>query len=185
MSFEFSAVELPGPMLVTRTVHEDDRGLFSEVFKQSVFAANGVVRRVDQVSRCRSRQNVLRGLHYQLNPNAQGKLIEAVGGSVFDVAVDIRRGSPHYGKWVGRVLSADDNAMFWIPEGFAHGYCAMSETVEIAYYSTAEWAPDCERGILWSDPAIGIEWPVHSPVMSAKDEQWPLLENADNNFVLD
>ena len=130
----------------------------------------------------RSRQGFLRGLHYQKHPKAQGKLLTVLRGEIFDVAADIRKGSPTYGQWVGLTLSADNFRMLYIPVGFAHGFCVLSDEAVLSYKATEEYAPDLERGIVWNDPDIGIHWPVANPVLSAKDAQLPQLREADNNF---
>ncbi len=128
-------------------------------------------------------RGVLRGLHYQKPPQAQGKLVMVLSGEVFDVAVDIRRGSPTYGRWVGETLSAENGRMLWIPVGFAHGFCVLSERADVVYLVTAEYAPDLDRGIRWNDPEIGIRWPVDEPLLSPKDARLPLLREADQDFV--
>ena len=183
MPFQHEKLAIPDVVIVTPNVYSDQRGQFWEVFKNSDFQSFGIDVQVKQISQSRSRKNVLRGLHYQLNPKAQGKLVRVVAGEVFDVAVDIRPGSRHYGKWVGQVLSAREGRLLWIPEGFAHGYCALSEDAEMIYYCGEEWAPDLERGIRWNDPDIGIVWPVQTPIVASKDAAWPRMAQADNNFV--
>jgi dTDP-4-dehydrorhamnose 3,5-epimerase len=124
----------------------------------------------------------LRGLHYQKHPRAQGKLVRVVQGEIFDVVVDLRKGSPTYGRWVGVTLSGKSFQMLYVPVGFAHGFCVLSETADVFYKVTAEYAPDLARGVLWSDPALGIEWPITDPVLSAADSKLPLLAQADHNF---
>jgi len=125
---------------------------------------------------------VLRGLHYQMHPKAQGKLVMALTGEIYDVALDIRTGSPTYGRWVGATLSADRFNMLYIPVGFAHGFCVLSERADVLYKTTDEYAADLDRGIRWDDPQIGIDWPIAGPILSAKDAQLPLLRDAENNF---
>ena len=134
-----------------------------------------------QDNHSRSRKGVLRGLHYQLPPHAQGKLVRVIGGRVFDVAVDIRRSSPTFGKWVGVELSAENRRQLWIPPGFAHGFLVLSEWADFLYKTTAYYAPQSDRGLRWNDPDIGIAWPGTGvfPLLSAKDESAPLLANAD------
>jgi dTDP-4-dehydrorhamnose 3,5-epimerase len=183
MPFEFRRLRIPEVVLVTVRKFEDDRGFFMETYKRSVFAANGVNGVFVQDNYARSQRGVLRGLHYQLNPCAQGKLVAVVQGEAFDVAVDIRKGSPTYGQWVGEVLSAENGRMLYIPAGFAHGYCVLSDAADIAYKATAEYSPDLDRGVLWNDPAIGIDWPVRNPILSPRDAELPQLEDADNNFT--
>ncbi len=135
-----------------------------------------------QLSRSRSQRGVLRGLHYQKRPKPQAKLISVMLGEIFDVAVDIRRGSPTYGSWISAVLSGNDDRMLYVPEGFAHGFCVLSDQAEILYALAAESDPVLDRGILWNDPRIGVSWPLESPILSQKDSSLPLLEAADNNF---
>ena len=182
MSFNFKKLIVPDVVLIEPRVYADSRGFFVEVLKASEFQAHGIPSVFVQVNHSKSQKNVLRGLHYQLNPLAQGKLISVVQGEIFDVAVDIRRGSPSYGKWVGEGLSETNRKMLYVPPGFAHGFCVLSDEAQIIYYCSKEYAPDMERTILWNDPAIGIIWPVKNPVMSAKDIDGNLLADTDNNF---
>ncbi len=132
-----------------------------------------------------SSRGVVRGLHYQMYPHSQGKLVRVVRGEVFDVAVDMREGSPWYGKWVGRILSADNKLSLYVPPGFAHGFCVVSEMAEFHYKCSGYYSPEHERGIIWNDPAVGISWPIDpaDAVLSDKDARNPLLADADNNFV--
>jgi dTDP-4-dehydrorhamnose 3,5-epimerase len=130
----------------------------------------------------RSAKGVLRGLHYQKAPKAQGKLVMAMQGSIYDIAVDIRKGSPFYGKWTGVELSAENRLMFYVPPGFAHGFQVLSDTADVMYKCTDEYSPAEDRGIIWNDPDINIAWPLNDPVLSGKDKVHPLLREADNNF---
>ena len=182
MPFSFRRLEIPDVVLITPSVSEDGRGFFAETFKRSEFRKNGITGDFVQDNHSKSKKGVVRGLHYQLNPAAQGKLVRVARGAVLDVAVDIRRGSPHYGKWVAEMLSAGNRRMLWLPAGFAHGICALEEGTEVLYKVTAEYSPGHERGILWNDPSIGITWPVAKPFLSAKDAALPLLKDAENNF---
>ena len=184
MSFNFKRLAVPDVVLAEPIIFSDQRGFFMEVYKKSDYGKWGITKPIVQISHSRSRKNVLRGLHYQLNPGAQGKLIRVIVGKIFDVAVDIRKGSPYYGKWAGEVLNAEEKRLLWIPEGFAHGYCVLSDAAEVIYYCTNEWAPQYERGIRWNDPAINIIWPLQHPILSQKDSIWPSLEQADNNFEI-
>jgi dTDP-4-dehydrorhamnose 3,5-epimerase len=127
---------------------------------------------------------VLRGLHYQKDPFAQGKLIRCMNGSIFDVAVDIRSGSPFYSKWVRVELNDENNFILYVPPGFAHGFLVLTDTAEVAYKCTKEYSPEHDRGIIWNDPDIAIDWPVSSPLLSDKDSRHPLLKNVDNDFVI-
>ncbi|MGZ4968300.1 MAG: dTDP-4-dehydrorhamnose 3,5-epimerase, partial [Methylobacter sp.] len=158
-----------------------DRGFFFESFNRRQFAEL-TGRDVDfvQDNHSRSVKNVLRGLHYQVR-QPQGKLVRVVQGTVFDVAVDIRKSSPTFGQYVGVELSAENKRMFWVPEGFAHGFVVLSDIAEFLYKTTDYWAPEFERSIAWNDPAIGIQWPIQDdPVLSAKDQQGKLLAEAEH-----
>lgn len=166
-------------MILEPNVFTDDRGLLFESFNQRAFEqATGLTATFVQDNHSQSRRGVLRGLHYQLPPTAQGKLVRVVAGSVFDVAVDIRRQSPTFGKWVGEMLSAENKKQMWIPTGFAHGFLALTDDVEILYKVTDFHSPSDARSIAWNDPLIGIKWPVQgAPILSTKDkEALPLRE---------
>ena len=153
-----------------------------ETYRETQFAENGIAAIFVQDNYSHSAGRVLRGLHYQKNPGAQGKLVMVIAGEVFDVAVDIRRGSPTYGEWIGEILSAENRQMLYVPPGFAHGFCVLSEQADFIYKVTAEFAPDLDRGIVWNDADINIKWPVEKPYLSAKDENLPCLQDADINF---
>jgi dTDP-4-dehydrorhamnose 3,5-epimerase len=183
MPFDFKRMEIPDVVLIVPKVFGDERGFFSELYKQSEFKQFGIDNKIVQVNHSKSKKNVLRGLHYQLNPRAQGKLVGVIAGEIFDVGVDIREGSPTFGKWVGEYLSSGNKKMLYIPEGFAHGFCVMSEYTEFIYFCTAEYSSNLDRGVLWNDPSININWPVENPLLSAKDENQPDLENAEINFT--
>jgi dTDP-4-dehydrorhamnose 3,5-epimerase len=167
---------IPDVLLLTPKVFEDDRGFFYESFNQKVFE-EAVGRPVTfvQDNHSKSAKGVLRGLHYQLPPKAQGKLVRVVRGAVFDVAVDIRRDSPTFGKWVSAELSEENRAQLWIPEGFAHGFMALREQTEMLYKATNFYLPKVEGGILWNDPGLGINWPYSKPSLSTRDGNWPNL----------
>jgi dTDP-4-dehydrorhamnose 3,5-epimerase len=162
---------IPDVVLFEPKVFGDDRGYFFESFNQRIFEeATGLKRDFVQDNHSRSQRRVLRGLHYQLPPKAQGKLVRVVQGEVFDVAVDLRKSSATYGKWVGDILSAENKKQMWIPEGFAHGFLTLSDTAEFLYKTTDYYAPECERSILWNDVHINIVWPiVGEPRLAAKD----------------
>ena len=159
---------LPGVLLIEPVVHRDARGFFVETWHAERYAEAGVPSRFVQDNHSRSARGTLRGLHAQLN-RPQGKLVRVSHGEVYDVAVDIRRGSPHFGRWVGATLSAENFHQLWIPEGFAHGFCVTSETAELQYKCTDLYDPTGDITIAWNDPAIGIDWPVDEPLLSAKD----------------
>ncbi len=183
MPFQFRRLALPDILLVEARIIKDDRGFFQEMFKASAYAANGAPAVFVQDNHSRSQRGVLRGLHYQLEPQAQGKLVMAVRGAIFDVAVDIRRGSPTFGRWVGEELSDQNGRQLYVPPGFAHGFCVLSEEVDIWYKTTSEYAASAERGLRWNDPAVGVAWPVAAPSLSPKDAQMPLLADIETNFV--
>lgn len=174
-------LHIPELILFTPKVFGDERGFFLESFNQEKFAAlSGIHAYFVQDNHSKSQQGVLRGLHYQLPPKAQGKLVRVTRGEVFDVAVDIRKNSPTFGQWAGVVLNAEKKQQLWIPEGFAHGFLTLSETVEFLYKTTDYYAPEFERCIAWDDESIGIEWPLSStPVLSPKDQHGQLLSKAE------
>lgn len=166
---------IPDVVLIEPKVFGDERGFFYESFNQAAFnEATGLDMTFVQDNHSKSAQNVLRGLHYQLPPKAQGKLVRALVGEVFDVAVDIRMNSPTFGRWVGERLSAANRRQMWIPPGFAHGFVVLSESAEFLYKTTNYYAPECERSISWNDPALRIEWPLMGePLLSGKDQRAP------------
>lgn len=167
---------LPDVVRIEYTRHGDERGWFAEVYKESAFGANGIVARFRQDNHSRSAERgTLRGLHYQLAPFAQGKLIRVLSGEIFDVAVDLREGSVTFGRWASTVLSAAESAMLWIPEGFAHGFQTLVPDTNVVYKTTAEYSNPHERGVRWDDPTLGIPWPIREPLLSPRDTQWPTL----------
>jgi dTDP-4-dehydrorhamnose 3,5-epimerase len=184
MPFQFDRLQIPDIILIEAKRFPDHRGFFMETYKRSEFAAHGIPHTFVQSNCSHSVRGVLRGLHYQKHPQAQGKLVTVLTGQIFDVAVDIRRGSPTYGRWVGEVLSAESGRMIYVPEGFAHGFCVLSQEADVLYMVTDEYARELERGIVWDDPEIGVQWPITNPVLSARDAQLPLLKDADNNFEI-
>ncbi|MEF9996928.1 MAG: dTDP-4-dehydrorhamnose 3,5-epimerase [Burkholderiaceae bacterium] len=178
---KFIDTAIPEVKLIEPAVFGDERGFFFESFNQAKFnAAIGYELGFVQDNHSRSVRGVLRGLHYQLPPHPQGKLVRVVVGEVFDVAVDIRRSSPTFGQWVGAVLSAENQRQLWVPPGFAHGFVTLSDSAEFLYKTTDVWFKDLERSIAWNDPAIGIEWPLaQAPTLSPKDAAADLLSQAD------
>ena len=173
---------LPEVLLIEPKVFGDERGFFAETWNQRSFdAAVGRETRFVQDNHSRSRRGVLRGLHYQRPPHAQGKLVRAVAGAVFDVAVDVRRESPNFGRWVGCELSATNHRQLWIPPGFAHGFLVLSESADFLYKTTDYYAPASEGCVRWDDPAIGIAWPALdvAPTLAAKDRDAPPLAQCD------
>ena len=184
MPFEFKRLEIPEVLLIEPRVFPDHRGIFWEAYKRSEFKTNGISARFAQDNYSRSVQGTLRGLHYQKLPEAQGKLVMVIQGEIFDVAIDIRKNSPTFGRWIGQVLSADNLRMLWIPVGFAHGFYILSAMATVVYkVAGGEYTPTLERGIIWNDPDIGICWPVEDPLLSEKDAVLPSLSEADNNFM--
>ena len=167
---------LPGVVIIEPQVFGDARGFFYESYNRAKYHEAGITRQFVQSNVSRSAKSVLRGLHYQ-SPNPQGKLVSVLEGEVFDVAVDIRRDSPTFGQWVGAMLTADNHRHFWIPEGFAHGFCVLSEFATFAYQCTALYDHAADASVRWNDPDIGIDWPVSSPLLSDKDEKAPLLKD--------
>lgn len=164
---------IPGLLILEPKVFGDDRGLFFESFNRKVFReATGIDAEFVQDNHSRSEKNVLRGLHYQVAPRAQGKLVRVVHGAVFDVAVDIRKDSPTFGRWVGETLSAENRKQMWIPAGFAHGFLTLTDSAEFLYKTTDYYSPDHECCIAWEDSEIGIGWPLteHGPILSGKDQ---------------
>jgi dTDP-4-dehydrorhamnose 3,5-epimerase len=176
---KFLPTELPGVVIIEPDVHKDARGFFLETFHEKKYADGKILGPFVQDNHSHSTKGTLRGLHAQLR-QPQGKLVRAVAGAMFDVAVDIRRGSPAFGRWVGVTLSGDNFRQLYIPPGFAHGFCVLSDEVDVEYKCTDFYDPAGEISVLWSDPRIGIEWPVASPSLSRKDaEARPLAELLD------
>ena len=166
-------------LLIEPTVFGDERGFFYESWNALGFEAAGIPANFVQDNHSRSARHVLRGLHYQIQ-QAQGKLVRAVVGEIYDVAVDIRRSSPHFGKWIGIHLSAENKRMAWVPPGFAHGFLVLSDVAEVLYKTTDYYAPEQERCIAWNDPALGIDWPIDTqPILAAKDAQGRSLRDAE------
>ncbi len=178
MPFQFTRLAVPDVILIEPRRHGDARGFFMETYKRSDFVANGIPEAFVQDNYSRSAKGVLRGLHYQLAPQAQGKLVTCIQGEVFDVAVDIRPDSPTFAKWVGVTLSSEQPRLMYIPPGFAHGFCVLSESADFSYKVTAEYSQAHERGVVWNDPQIAVVWPLAAPLLSGRDSQLPLLRDA-------
>lgn len=178
---QVTRLNIPDVILFTPNVFGDDRGYFYESFNQQIFEeSTGLKRTFVQDNHSKSQKSVLRGLHYQLPPKAQGKLVRVVQGEVFDVAVDIRKSSPTFGQWVGAKLSAENKQQMWIPEGFAHGFVTLSESAEFLYKTTDYYAPEYERCIAWNDANINVQWPLEDvPILSDKDKQGLSLNCAE------
>ncbi|MBN2433468.1 MAG: dTDP-4-dehydrorhamnose 3,5-epimerase [Acidobacteria bacterium] len=167
---------LPGVVLLEPVIHADSRGFFMETWHRLTFAGLGLDVTFVQDNLAESRPHVLRGLHYQY-PRQQGKLVQTLRGEIFDVAVDIRTGSPTFGKWEAFRLSAQNRRLLYIPEGFAHGYCVLGDTALVSYKCTEFYAPGDEGGIVWNDPALAIQWPIRQSFLSAKDQNLPRLRD--------
>ncbi|MCC4620676.1 dTDP-4-dehydrorhamnose 3,5-epimerase [Xanthomonas cassavae CFBP 4642] len=170
---------LPGCLLIEPAVFGDGRGYFFESWNAERFAKHGLPASFVQSNVSSSSKGVLRGLHYQW-PRPQGKLVSVLEGEVYDVAVDIRRGSPHFGQWVAALLSAENKRQFWIPEGFAHGFAVLSESALFSYLCTDVYIKEADASVRWDDAAIGIDWPITDPVLSAKDAAAPFLEDVSS-----
>ena len=175
MPFTFEKCKIEEVILITPKIFKDKRGFFFESFKQSEFSANGIIESFVQDNISRSSKGVLRGLHYQINPHAQGKLVRCLLGTIFDVAVDIRKNSATYRQWVGYELSDTNQQMLYIPAGFAHGFYTLSKSAEVLYKVTTEYNHNSERGIIWNDKELNIKWPSTNPLLSEKDNKLPRL----------
>ena len=183
---QIEALQIPDVKLLSPTIHRDARGFFSETYSARALAAAGIDGAFVQDNHSLSVETgVLRGLHFQIEPSAQGKLVRVVKGAIFDVAVDIRAGSPTYGRYVAATLSAANWRQLWIPEGFAHGFCTLEPDTEVVYKVTGYYAPECDRGLAWDDPALGIAWPVgrEAAILSEKDRRHPLLSELPQHFT--
>lgn len=178
MPFEFKRLGLGDVTLITPKVFGDSRGFFMESYQKSTFVNNGIKDDFNQDNHSKSTKGVLRGLHYQTNPKAQAKLVRCSNGKIFDVAVDIRKNSPSFGKWVGEILSEENKNMLYIPAGFAHGFVVLSDEAELLYKATNEYSPENDRGIRWNDPDINIDWGIDfEPLISEKDSKQPFLKD--------
>ena len=179
MPFQMRTTPIDGLLVIEPKVFADERGFFMESFKASDFAAFGITQDFVQDNHSKSRKGVIRGLHFQRAPYAQGKLVRVTRGRAWDVAVDLRKGSPTFGTWCAVELSADNHLLFWIPEGFAHGFLALEDDTELLYKCTAEYNPTSDGGVRWNDPDIGVAWPQIgvSPLISSKDAVLPLLKD--------
>ncbi len=179
---EIERLSIPDVLVIKPKRHRDDRGFFSETYRASAFEDAGIRDVFLQDNHARSTRGVLRGLHYQAPPRAQAKLVRVVQGDVFDVAVDLRVGSPTFGQWAGGALSGEDGVILYIPEGFAHGYVCVSERADLVYKVSNEFDAALDGGIAWDDPAIGIPWPVENPTLSERDLSLPGLDPATSPF---
>ena len=177
MPFSFKKLEIEDVILVTPQVFGDSRGFFMESYQKSVFEQNGIKDDFNQDNHSKSTKGVLRGLHYQTNPKAQAKLVRCPRGKIFDVAVDLRKNSPTFGKWVGEILSEENKNMLYIPAGFAHGFVVLSDEAELLYKASNEYSPQNDRGIRWNDHEINVDWRIDfEPLISEKDSKQPYLK---------
>lgn len=177
------STNLPGVKLIEPAVFGDHRGFFLESYNKQTFAAHGIHHDFIQDNHSLSAESgVLRGLHYQLAPKAQTKLVRVAAGAIYDVVVDIRHGSPTFGQWQGFILSAANKRQLLVPQGFAHGFCTIVPNSEVLYKVDALYSPEHDRGIAWNDPALAVDWPTSTPILSEKDTKHPVLADADYNF---
>nr|WP_237702072.1 dTDP-4-dehydrorhamnose 3,5-epimerase [Thermococcus sp. AM4] len=176
--FEFKRLEIPDVILIKPKVFGDERGFFMETYKKPDFESAGIKGEFVQDNHSRSRYGVLRGLHFQREPYAQAKIVRVVRGVIYDVAVDLRKNSPTFGKWVGVILSEFNKWQLYIPRGFAHGFLVLSDVADVIYKVDNVYAPDYEGGIIWNDPELDIDWPVDEPIVSEKDRKLPTLREA-------
>ena len=178
------ATKLEGLYFLEPKVHSDHRGFFMESYNSDKFSKLGLKYTIVQDNHSLSLQaGVLRGLHYQLNPKAQTKLVHVVSGAIYDVAVDIRKYSPTFGRWVGTILSAANKRQMLVPKGFAHGFCSLVENTQVLYKVDEYYSPEHDRGILWNDPELLIDWPITKPILSEKDNKHPLLKESEINYI--
>ena len=184
MSFIFKQLKIPDVISIMPHLFNDERGYFFENFNHFAFKQDKIDLNFIQENFSKSKKNVIRGLHFQKNPKAQAKLVTAVSGEIFDVAVDLRKNSPTFGKWVSEILSEINHKSLYIPEGFAHGFCVLSESATVMYKINQEYSPDHEQGIIWNDPDIDISWPISESIISEKDQNLPLFRNQTYDFVL-
>ncbi|WP_454193585.1 dTDP-4-dehydrorhamnose 3,5-epimerase [Paenibacillus sp. Marseille-Q7038] len=176
-------LKLDGATIIKPVVHGDNRGFFMESYNEQAFKHNGIHHIFIQDNHSLSAETgVLRGLHYQLNPKAQTKLVRVLSGAIYDVIVDIRKNSPTFGQWVGVILSEDNKHQLLVPKGFAHGFCTLVPNTQVLYKVDEYYSPENDRGIIWSDPSLGIDWPTTNPILSDKDKRHPLLKDAEINI---
>lgn len=184
MAVRFRETELPGVLICELHIFADDRGFFVETYHAEKYSAGGIRGQFVQDNFSHSKQAVLRGLHYQLH-RPQAKLVSAISGAIYDIAVDIRRGSPTFGCWAGTILSGENKRQLYIPEGFAHGFCVLSESADVVYKCTDVYDPKDDYGLLWNDPSFGIDWPVVEPLLSKKDAALPTIDAVPEEHLPD
>jgi len=183
MPFRFSPLSIPEVILIEPKIFSDERGIFFENFKVSNFTDNGIDTKFLQDNFSQSTKNVIRGLHFQIPPKAQAKFVSVLRGEILDVAVDIRKNSSTYGKWTSQILSENNHKSLYVPEGFAHGFCVLSEKASVHYKVSQEFSSEHERGINWCDSDLKIPWSIEKPIISKKDSVLPFLKNIDSYFV--
>ena len=183
MPFQFTRTAIADVIVIDPQVIPDQRGFFMETYKRSDFTAVGITDVFVQCNHSKSAKGILRGLHYQMQPKAQGKLMRALGGEIYDVAVDIRKGSPTFGKWCGIHLSEENKRQLFIPEGFAHGFLVLSQDTDVIYKCSEIYFQEDEHGVIWSDPQIGVEWPAQDPILSDKDKSFSRLSEIPENLL--
>ena len=181
MPFEFVKTKIPEIILIKPKIFGDERGFFMETYRREDFENAGIKGEFIQDNHSKSKYGVLRGLHFQKNPYAQAKIVRCIRGVIFDVAVDLRKDSVTFGKWIGIILSEFNKYQLYVPRGFAHGFCVLSEEAEVVYKVDNKYAPDHEAGMIWNDKDIGIEWPISEPILSEKDTKWPTLKELIKN----
>ena len=184
MPFEFKKMQIPDVILIKPKIFEDERGFFMETYKKEDFEKAGIKGNFIQDNHSKSKYGVLRGLHFQKEPYAQAKIVRCIRGIIYDVAVDIRKNSPYFGKYVGVILSEFNKYQLYIPKGFAHGFVVLSNEAEVTYKVDNVYAPDYESGLIWDDPSINIEWPIDEPVISEKDKKWLTLKELEKRGEL-
>ena len=176
--------EIPDVIIITPKVFSDERGFFMETYKKEDFEKHGIDGEFTQDNHSHSKRGVLRGLHFQIEPYAQAKIVRCTHGTILDVAVDLRLSSPTFGRYVGVVLSEENKKMLYIPRGFAHGFLVLSEEADVLYKVDNRYSPEHEGGLIWNDPDISIDWPVTEPILSEKDKKWPNLRELKNKGLL-
>jgi len=176
MPFEFEDLEIPGVFLIKPKIFRDDRGFFLETYKKEDLKKVGIDSEFVQDNYSRSEYGVLRGMHFQREPRSQAKIVQCVRGVVYDVAVDLRRDSPTFGKYVSYVLSEENRCQLYVPRGYAHGFLVLSDIAEVMYKVDNPYSPECEGGLIWNDIDVNIPWPIDDPVLAERDQSWPSLK---------
>jgi dTDP-4-dehydrorhamnose 3,5-epimerase (EC 5.1.3.13) len=176
LPFSFEGLEVPGVVLIRPKVFGDERGFFAETYKREEFEEAGIRGEFVQDNHSKSEYGVLRGLHFQRDPYSQAKVVRCIRGVIYDVAVDLRKGSDTFGRYIGVILSEYNMHQIYIPRGFAHGFLALSGVVEVFYKQDNVYAPEYEGGLIWNDPGVNISWPIDDPVLAQKDQRWPALK---------